>query len=90
MASQKNHGIALLVTSSFCFALMSAFVRLAGDLPFFQNVLFRNAVSVVAVGTVLLTRHIPVRVPKGCAVPLFLALAAALSPCLATIMPLTI
>ncbi len=70
MTSQKNRGIALLVASSFCFALMSAFVRLAGDLPFFQKVLFRNAVSVVVAGTVLLTRHIPVRVPKDCALPL--------------------
>ena len=71
MVSQKNRGIALLVTSSFCFALMSAFVRLAGDLPFFQKVLFRNAVSVAVAGAALLVRRVPVRVPKGCAVPLF-------------------
>lgn len=75
MASQKNRGIALLVVSSFCFALMSAFVRLAGDLPFFQKVLFRNAVSMVTAGTVILTRHIPVRVPKDCTVPLFFRIA---------------
>lgn len=72
MVSQKNRGIALLVTSSFCFALMSAFVRLSGDLPFFQKVLFRNAVSAVVAGGVLLNRRIPPRVPKGCGVPLAL------------------
>lgn len=72
MASQKNRGIALLMVSSFCFALMSAFVRLAGDLPFFQKVLFRNAVSMVTAGTVILTRHIPVRVPRECRLPLML------------------
>lgn len=72
MASEKRKGILLLVLSSFCFALMSAFVRLSGDLPFFQKVLFRNAVSAVVAGGVLLNRRIPPRVPKGCGVPLAL------------------
>lgn len=70
MTSEKSKGIFLLVLSSFCFALMSAFVRLSGDLPFFQKVLFRNAVSMLAAGTVLLRRRIPVRVPRRCLVPL--------------------
>ncbi len=72
MTSEKRKGILLLVLSSFCFALMSAFVRLSGDLPFFQKVLFRNAVSAVVAGGVLLNRRIPLRVPKGCGVPLAL------------------
>lgn len=72
MASEKKRGILLLVLSSFCFALMSAFVRLSGDLPFFQKVLFRNAVSVVVAGGILLNRRVPLRVPKGCGIPLTL------------------
>lgn len=72
MASEKRKGILLLVLSSFCFALMSAFVRLSGDLPFFQKVLFRNAVSVAVAGGVLLKRRIPPRVGAGCGVPLAL------------------
>jgi drug/metabolite transporter (DMT)-like permease len=70
MHTQKSKGIALLVTSSFFFALMSVFVRLSGDLPFFQKVLFRNAVSMVVAGSVLWARRIPVQVPQGCGVPL--------------------
>lgn len=72
MTSEKNKGILLLVISSFCFALMSAFVRLSGDLPFFQKVLFRNAVSAVVAGGVLLNRRVPLRVPRGCGSPLAL------------------
>jgi drug/metabolite transporter (DMT)-like permease len=44
---------------------MSAFVRMAGDLPFFQKALFRNVVAMVVAGSVLLARRIPVRVPAG-------------------------
>ena len=72
MTAQKNRGIALLVMSSFFFALMSAFVRMSGELPFFQKVLFRNAVAMVSSGMVLLFRHIPVRVPRECRLPLML------------------
>lgn len=75
MTAQKNKGIALLVMSSFFFALMSAFVRMSGDLPFFQKVLFRNAVAMVVSGIVLLFRHIPVRVPRECRLPLALRIA---------------
>lgn len=70
MTAGKNKGILLLILSSFCFALMSAFVRLSGDLPFFQKVLFRNAVSALAAGAVLLNRRGSLRVPRDCALPL--------------------
>lgn len=58
------------MASSLFFALMSAFVRLAGDLPFFQKALFRNLISMTVAGAVLLTRRIPVRITKNGVVPL--------------------
>lgn len=72
MTAQKNRGIVLLVMSSFFFALMSAFVRMSGELPFFQKVLFRNAIAMMSSGMVLLFRHIPVRVPRECRLPVML------------------
>lgn len=68
--AQKSKGIGLIVLSAFFFALMSAFVSMAGDLPFFQKALFRNAVAMVVSGVLLLRRRIPVRVPAGCGRPL--------------------
>lgn len=78
MTLDKNKGVRLLVLSSFCFALMSVFVRLSGELPFYQKVLFRNAVSAMVAGIVLLRRHTPLRVPRGCGVPLFFRSACGL------------
>ncbi len=70
MSPQKSKGIALLVTSSFFFALMSAFVSMAGALPFFQKALFRNLVAMLVSGGVLLAERQPLRVPPGCGRPL--------------------
>lgn len=42
----KTQGILLIISSAFCFALMSAMVRLAGDLPTLQKCFFRNLVSI--------------------------------------------
>lgn len=74
-AEQKSRGIALIVLSAFFFALMSAFVNMAGALPFFQKALFRNAVAMAVSGGLLLTRRTPLRVPAGCGVPLALRIA---------------
>ena len=41
----RNKGIILIIISAFGFAMMSAFVKLAGDLPSFQKTFFRNLVS---------------------------------------------
>ncbi len=38
-------GILFILLSALCFAFMSAFVKLAGPLPSFQKVLFRNLVA---------------------------------------------
>ena len=52
---QEYRGIACLVLSAFCFALMSMFVHLAGDLPSMQKSFFRNLVAALA-AVVLLWR----------------------------------
>ena len=41
----RSKGIILIIISAFGFAMMSAFVKLAGDLPSFQKTFFRNLVS---------------------------------------------
>ena len=47
MEEKKNRykGILFIIMSAFCFALMNAFVRLAGDLPSTQKSFFRNLVA---------------------------------------------
>ena len=59
---QEYRGIACLVLSAFCFALMSMFVHLAGDLPSMQKSFFRNLVAALA-AVVLLLRA--VSYPQG-------------------------
>lgn len=41
----RYKGIIFIIMSAFGFAVMSAFVKLAGDLPSFQKTFFRNLVS---------------------------------------------
>lgn len=47
LKSNRIKGIVCILFSAFGFALMSAFVKLAGDLPNFQKVFFRNLVSAI-------------------------------------------
>lgn len=42
--------------SAFGFAMMSAFVKLSGDLPSFQKTFFRNMISVI-ITTILIIKH---------------------------------
>ncbi|WP_181349282.1 DMT family transporter [Thalassobacillus sp. CUG 92003] len=52
--SDRNKGILLLLASAFGFAMMSALVKLSGDVPTVQKTLFRNLVSaVIAFGFVV-------------------------------------
>lgn len=53
--SKKNRGIIHIIAAAFCFALMSFFVRLSGELPSMQKCFFRNIVAVM-VAFVLLWR----------------------------------
>ena len=51
--SKRNLGILSILLSAVCFALMSFFVRLSGDLPTMQKAFFRNAVAMVVIGITL-------------------------------------
>lgn len=69
-ANAKSRGAALLITSSFFFALMSVFVRLAGDIPFFQKALFRNLIAMIVSAALLLKHRTPLKVSAPCRLPL--------------------
>lgn len=43
--SDRTKGIICIIISAFGFAMMSAFIKLSGDLPTFQKTFFRNLVS---------------------------------------------
>lgn len=45
--SNKSKGIVFIILSAFGFAIMSAFIKLSGDLPSFQKTFFRNIVAVI-------------------------------------------
>lgn len=57
--SNKSKGIIFIIMSAFGFSMMSAFVKLSGDLPSFQKTFFRNIISVTVAFTVILNH-------KGC------------------------
>ena len=50
---QKYIGIIYIILSAFCFALMSMYVRLSGDLPAIQKSFFRNLVALVFAGIIV-------------------------------------
>lgn len=52
--NQRQKGILCIIMSSFSFALMNLFVRLAGELPSIQKSFFRNFVAMVFALLVLL------------------------------------
>lgn len=54
--SNRNKGIIFIVLSAFGFAMMSAFVKISGDLPSFQKTFFRNIVS-LCVAFALIVNH---------------------------------
>lgn len=45
--SNRTKGVLFIVMSAFGFAMMSAFVKLSGDLPAFQKTFFRNITSCI-------------------------------------------
>ncbi|SFA96633.1 Uncharacterized membrane protein [Clostridium frigidicarnis] len=54
--SDRNKGIAFIILSAFGFAMMSAFVKLSGNLPSFQKTFFRNIVS-CSIAFILILKH---------------------------------
>lgn len=61
-------GIIMIILSAFCFACMNVCVRLAGGLPTVQKSFFRNLVAAVFAGTIIVKKHVSLRVKKD-AVP---------------------
>ena len=52
--SDRNKGIVFIILSAFGFAMMSAFIKLSGDLPSIQKTFFRNLVSCIIAFTLIL------------------------------------
>lgn len=68
--SNRQKGILHITAAAFCFALMSFFVKLSGDIPTFEKSFFRNAIAaVVAVSTIVRSGG-DFRCNKGNLVPL--------------------
>lgn len=53
--TDKQKGVAFIIMSAFCFALMNAFVHLSGDLPTLQKCFFRNFIALIFAGAVIVT-----------------------------------
>ncbi len=65
MESKKRYkGIICIIMSAFCFALMSFFVRMAGDLPPMQKSFFRNFVAAIFAGIILMKNGVPFHCKK--------------------------
>lgn len=63
--SNKNKGICCIILSAFCFALMTIFVRMAGDLPSIQKSFFRNIVAMFFAAIILVKNKVPFVIGKG-------------------------
>lgn len=62
--SQKSKGIFYIMMAAFGFALMSLFVKLAGDLPAFQKAFFRNFVALIFIFIMMLREKVSFIPPK--------------------------
>lgn len=75
--SDTTKGIVLIISSAFFFALMAAFVHLAGNIFFMQKAFFRNAVAflIALIGIFLTAKKegvAAIAIPKGALLYLFL------------------
>lgn len=56
--SNRTKGVLFIILSAFGFAMMSAFVKLSGDLPSFQKTFFRNITScIIALVLILINKE---------------------------------
>lgn len=65
MNRNRYKGILFIVMAAFGFSLMTAFVRLSGDLPVMQKALFRNLVAAIVSWIILLTGKEKIHVDKS-------------------------
>jgi drug/metabolite transporter (DMT)-like permease len=64
-------GVFFILLAAFCFALMGAFVKLAGDLPSMEKSFFRNIVALLFATATMLKQKESFRVEKKSILPLF-------------------
>lgn len=64
MAGEKRKGILYILLAALFFSLMTAFVRLSGDLPTMQKTLFRNLVAAVVSWIMLLAGGEKIEIKK--------------------------
>lgn len=72
MTKKKSIGILYIVLSAFCFACMSLFVRMSGDLPSIQKSFFRNLIAFIFAVSIIWRNRVPVKITKEAIVPLIL------------------
>lgn len=68
-AGKKGLGILFILGAALCFALMNLFVNMAGDLPLFQKVFFRNGLTVVVVAVMLCFQKQHFRIKSKACIP---------------------
>lgn len=62
---QKSKGILFIILAALCFAGMTVFVRLSGDLPSIQKSFFRNLVAAFFAAVILIKKRQQIQVGKG-------------------------
>lgn len=65
MEKKRYKGIAFILCSAFCFAVMNLLVRAAGDLPSIEKSFFRNLVAFVAAFVIMKKQRIPFAWKQG-------------------------
>ena len=68
-AGKKGIGILFILGAALCFALMNLFVNMAGDLPLFQKVFFRNGLTAIVVGVLLCFQKEHFRIKSMACIP---------------------
>ena len=62
--NSRTKGILCILSAAFFFSGMSAFVRLAGDLPVFEKAFFRNFVAAIVAAITLAKSRTPLHIGK--------------------------
>lgn len=57
--NEKNIAILCVISAAFFFALMTLFLKLAGDLPVYEKSFFRNLVALIFAAGIMRKNHIP-------------------------------
>ena len=57
--NERSKGILYVILAAFCFACMSLFVKLSGNIPTFEKSFFRNLVAIFFALLVMLRQKIP-------------------------------